>query len=585
VNPARRQAVSTLIMMAILLVFVVRLVFIQVIDAEALATSALDTRLRTVVITPPRGDIVDRNGVVLATSVDRYNITAHPKQVAEWVQSDGTTVVAQGPLDAALQLAPILGVPEAELAAALIQTDKSNVYLKKDVSRETLEQVAALQIAGLDHEPTTERIYPNGNLAGNVIGFMGGGAGTSDTGLSGIEFAYEAEMTGTPGEVTYERAAGNVVIPGTRRDETLAVAGGTVVTTIDRDIQWTTQNRIQQAIVETGAEWGIALVMNVKTGEIYALADTNTVDPTNPGASVDTDRGSRAVSAHFEPGSTSKLITAAAVLEEGLATPTSQYISPYLYTTPNNETFRDSHEHEDEKLTLTGIFVKSSNTGTIIAGEGLDSQTLYDYMSDFGFGEVPGIGLPGETAGILRDPGDWDGRTKYAMLFGQGVTVSAVHTADVYATVANDGMRVYPSIIKGIEYPDGTFEEVERPEPYRVVSSATSDQLMLMLEAVVNDGTGRLAQIPGYRVGGKTGTAQAADANGQLTSIVASFVGVAPADDPEIVVSIVLYNPKTSIWGGDVAAPVFKDVATFALQALRVPPSTGTPTLYPTTWE
>jgi len=325
--------------------------------------------------------------------------------------------------------------------------------------------------------------------------------------------------------------------------------------------------------------------MNVKTGEIYALADTNTVDPTDPGASVDTDRGSRAVSAHFEPGSTSKLITAAAVLEEGIATPTSQYISPYLYTTPNNETFRDSHEHEDEKLTLTGIFVKSSNTGTIITGEALDSQVLYDYMRDFGFGEVPGIGLPGETAGILREPQDWDGRTKYAVLFGQGVTVSAVHTADVYATVANDGMRVYPTIIKGIEYPDGTFVPVERPESYRVISSKTSDELMLMLESVVNDGTGRLAQIPGYRVGGKTGTAQAADANGELTSIVASFVGVAPADDPEIVVSIILYNPKTSIWGGDVAAPVFKDVTTFALQALRVPPSTGTPTLYPTTWE
>src|SRR5690606_4618862 len=330
---------------------------------------------------------------------------------------------------------------------------------------------------------------------------------------------------------------------------------------------------------------GVVVVSDAKTGEILALADSYSVDPNNPGATPAHNRGSHAVSDVFEPGSTAKVITMAAALEEGVATPESRYVAPYQYTTENNQTFRDSHEHADQKLTLAGILVSSSNTGTIQVGQQLSDEVRYDYMRAFGLGEPTGVGLPGESAGILHPWEKWDGRTKYATMYGQGVSATALQTAQVYQIIANGGVRVQPTVIKSFIGPDGTVTEPERSAPQRVISEDTAKQLMLMLESVTQEGTGRLARIDGYRVAGKTGTAQAADGQGGLTSIVSSFVGIAPADDPRIVVTVILYDPKSSIWGGDVAAPVFHVVATFALQSLRVPPSGSTETMYPTTWE
>jgi cell division protein FtsI (penicillin-binding protein 3) len=575
----------TVIVLALLAVFSLRLIQIQAIDAQNLAEQALAKRLVTSEIAVPRADILDRDGVVLATSVDRYHIVVNQVSLATWQRTANGQEIASGPEDAAAILAPILGVDEASLATALTG-DSTRVYLAKNVSPDTWGLVHDERITGIDAEPTSERIYPNNEVGGNVVGFVGGSADASGTtGLAGLEYEYQDELLGTSGYLTYERGGGGVVIPTGVRAETPAVPGLDVVTTIDRDLQWQVQERIDQAVSDTGSEWGAVIVMDVHTGELYVLADSSTVDPNHPGLSTEDDRGSRAVSAVFEPGSTGKIITMAALIEEGLATPTDQYFAPYSYTAASGQTFHDSHEHSTQRLTLTGILANSSNTGTIQAGESLTPQQRYDYLSAFGLGEATGVGLPGESAGILHEVSDWDKRTQDAVLFGQGVSVTALQTAQVYATIANGGILVHPSVVKGLFDASGSLVPVSaETEPQRVISERTASELMLMLESVVDTGTGRPAQVAGYRIAGKTGTAQAADGEGGMTSVVASFVGIAPADDPRIVVSVILYNPQGDIWGGAIAAPVFADVTSDALRSLGVPPSGATEALYPSTW-
>jgi cell division protein FtsI (penicillin-binding protein 3) len=585
-NPLLRQRVVTLMMFAVLVLFAGQLVMIQGVQASELSAQALEQRLVTTTISSDRADIVDRNGVVLATSVSRYHVTVNQQLVAEFRRTESGQVVAEGPLDAARILAPILDLSESSLAA-MLTGDKSFAYVAKSVTPETWELVRAENILGISYEPSTERLYPNHTIAGNIVGFVGGKEDRvgNNWGLAGIEAMFEDELLGTPGSITYERGLHGHVIPTGVRDEQPAVPGSDVVLTIDRDIQWYVQQQLDEALRTTGARRGTIVITDVTTGEVIALADSATVDPNSPGASDPADRGSRAISNVFEPGSTSKVITMAAVLEEGIATPTSRYVAPYEYTTANNETFRDSHEHPDQKLTLAGVLVTSSNTGTIQIGQQLTEKQRYDYMTAFGFGERTHVGLPGESPGILHPYDKWDGRSKYAVLYGQAVSVTALQTNQVYATIANGGVMPPSTVVKGFRHPDGTFTPREVGEPTRVISEETADSLMLMLEQVTEEGTGRLARIDGYRVAGKTGTAQADDGKGGLTSIVSSFVGVAPADDPRIVVSVILYDPKSSIWGGEVAAPVFRDVTTFTLQALRVPPSGPREEFYPTTWE
>ncbi|WP_296664466.1 penicillin-binding protein 2 [Demequina sp.] len=586
-DPRTRQRIISMALLAVLLVFAGRLVFIQGVRSSVLSSEALSQRLVTKEITVPRADIVDRNGVVLATSVQRYNVGVNQQKIADFRRTESGVVVAEGVAGAASILAPILGIDEAELGATMVG-DSTFRYVAKDVSPETWDLIAAEKIPGIEPEQIEKRVYPNGDLAGNVVGFTGGAeSGTGFAGLAGAEAAYEGELVGASGSMTYERdTSGAFVIPTGVREETAAVPGADVVLTIDRDIQWFTQQRVAEALAQTGASRATVVVEDSTTGEILALVDSGSVDPNDPGDTDAVDRGSRAVSTVFEPGSTAKVVTMAAALEEGVATPASEFVAPFRYTTPNNQTFRDSHEHPDEKLTLAGILAQSSNTGTVQVGELLTAEQRWKYLDAFGFGAPTGVGLPGEAAGILHDYQNWDGRTTWAVTYGQGLAVTALQTTQVYATVANGGVRLQPTVVKGFRQEDGTFVARETVESERVISERTASQLMTMLEDVTQEGgTGVLAKIDGYRVAGKTGTAQATGPDGRLSSIVASFVGIAPADDPRIVVSVVMYDPKTTIWGGTTAAPVFKDVATFALQALRVPPSTSEPTLYPTTWE
>lgn len=559
-----------------------RLVYLQVLAGPQIAAAAHAARLTSVEIPADRGAILDTDGVALAESVERWDVVANPLQIAQSPTMTTAKVAEQAEV-----LAGLLGQPAAEIGARLVATDEDGdprqwVLLARGVVPDVRTRVLEAGLVGISTERTTERVYPSGRTAGNLLGFVG----ADGKGQAGLEMTYDELLSGTPGEMTYERGALGQRIPGGERSEEPAVDGHDLVLTIQRDLQYASQVAIDAKVAESGAQWGAVEIVNARTGEILALADSGSVDPNDPGATPAERRGSRAVEVVYEPGSTAKVVAMAAVLEEGVASPTDRFVVPDTYDLPNigSKPFKDSHPHPDLNLTLAGILAQSSNTGTVMVGKELPRQVRHDYLRRFGFGERTGVGLPAESAGLLADAEDWDGRSEYAVLFGQAVSVTTLQATQVFQTVANGGVRVQPHLVKGTVDPDGDFQPVELAEPRRVISEETAQTLMTMLEGAVAEGTGKAAQVPGYRVAGKTGTAQAFEAGGTVKH-VASFIGVAPADDPRIVVNVVLYDPKTSIYGGDVAAPVFSEVAEHALRQLGVPPSSSEPTLFPTTWQ
>ncbi|HWS57650.1 MAG TPA: penicillin-binding protein 2, partial [Actinotalea sp.] len=568
-HPHRRQTVLLVVVLLVLLAFVARLVYVQGLDSAALAAEAYDKRLLTVEIPADRGDILDAAGVVLATSVERYDLVVNQKQVAQW--KDGVDAV----VDAAALLAPLLGTPAPELGARLLGDDPY-VVIAHDLAPDVYRQVMDLGIAGLSGERTTERLYPAGTTAGNIVGFVGG----EGFGRAGLEQAYDDVLAGVAGSETYEQGARGQRIPTGDDDLVPASDGRDVQLTIDRDLQYMAQAAVDEAVRTHGAEWGTVEVFDVTTGAILALADSGTVDPNDPADA----NPSRAAAVMYEPGSTAKVVAMAAILEQGIATPTSPFVVPDQYAMPNGEVFKDSHPHAPLNLTLTGILSESSNTGTVMVGQNVPRQVRHDYLAAFGLGSLTGIGLPGETAGLLYPADTWDGRGEFAVLFGQAISVTTLQATQVFATLANGGVRVAPRIVAAVEDETGAMVPTEAVAPVRVVGEETADTIVSMLESAVVDGTGGNAAVPGYRIAGKTGTSQAFEGNGVVKN-VASFVGIAPADDPRIVVNVALYDPKTSIYGGAVAAPVFSEVAGYALQYLGVPPSGTTAELFPTTWQ
>ncbi len=576
-SPRRRQTIVLGLMLAVLAVFGVRLVTVQGLQGEAIARAALDQRLFTVAIPGDRGEIVDANGVVLATSVERYDIVVNQRLIG---QAMDTGVLDLADIsDDADELGALLGIPGPELGPRLLG-DRGYVFLAKGVEPETYRKVMELGVTGVTGERTTERIYPAGTTAGNIVGFVG----AEGEGLAGLEQTYDEQLRGTAGSRTYERGAAGQRIPTGQGEVVPAVPGRDVVLTIDSYLQYQVQSALDEQVRKTGARWGAVEVVDTRTGEILALADSHAVDPNDPGAVPATDRGSRASWAAYEPGSTAKVVTMAAILETGVASPTSQFVVPDVYEVPNGQSFKDSHPHPDLKLTLNGILAESSNTGTVMVGSQLPKQVRHDYLKKFGFGSPTSVGLPGEGSGILADADDWDGRSEYAVLFGQAVSVTTLQATQVFATIANGGVHVQPHLVRATVDADGVEHPNEDTETRRVISEETAQTLMTMLESAVRDGTGGNAEVPGYRIAGKTGTAQAFEGGGVVKN-VASFIGVAPADDPHIVVNVVLYDPKSSIYGGSVAAPVFSEVTGYALQHLGVPPSDTPPELFPITYE
>jgi cell division protein FtsI (penicillin-binding protein 3) len=567
----RRMAFLTALVVLALAVFGGRLVYVQGLRGSTIAEQARNARLTSITLLGGRGQITDADGNPLATSVERYDISVNQKLIALF-KGTATPAVPDGAAGVAATLAPLLGMNAAELGGTLVG-DRKFVYIRKGVLPEVAREIRKLGINGVNVDRVAERVYPNNTLAGNVIGFVN----SNGVGLAGLEASLDERLTGTAGSETYERGRKGQAIPGGYTEETPARQGDSVQLTIKSDVQWKAQSALDAQVAASGSDSGSLIVLDTKTGEIYALADSGSVDPNHPGEA--SGSLSSAVSDVFEPGSTGKVITMSAILENHVADPLSQWEVPYQYTTENNQTFKDSHEHGLLHLTTTGVLAESSNTGTVMIGQNLPVQTRYDYMAKFGFGAKTGIEMPGESNGILHPADEWDGRSKYAVLFGQAVSVTAIQATQVFATIANGGVRVQPHIIKGWTSPDGTYTPAAAPAKTQVVSPETAKTVLTMMQSVVDDGTGSSAAIPGYQVAGKTGTAQ-----NWSQGITASFIGVAPADDPRIAVAVILHNPKTSIYGGTVAAPVFSDVAGYTLSELGVAPSGTAGTLFPTTW-
>jgi cell division protein FtsI (penicillin-binding protein 3) len=556
-----------------------------VVQADELAAEGILSRMIHIEEPAERGDIVTQDGTILATDVPRYAIEANQEEIAKFVRKDSNgRVTHAGAAGAAELLASVLGRDETELSSALDGVDRW-VPLVDDAAPALWRKVSALEVRGIFGILYYERSYPAGAVAGNLIGYPFKGDGDTDrpTHFTGVELTQDDLLTGTPGARDIEVGGGGQPIPGGHSSGTPAEPGCDVVLTVDSDLQWEAQAAIDAKVEEEGADSGLVVVIDVKTGEILAIADSGTVNPLD--ARDAGQDGSKAVQDIFEPGSTGKVVSMAMVLESGEATPTTAYSVPWTATFGGQE-FKDHDSHAVASWTLNGILANSSNIGTLMAAQHIPDQTRYDYLTKFGFGSTTGVELPAENPGIVHVPGtlSWDGRTRNTILFGQGVAVNGLQAAGVYQIIANGGVAMPTHLIKSWKCADGRSGSTPRSQGTRVISEETAKTLVAMLESVVDDGTGGTAKITGYRVAGKTGTAEMIGASGASDYLVSSFIGVAPAEDPRIAVAVIVNDAKNSSWGATVAAPVFKKVASFALQRLDIPPSTTRPTEISTEW-
>ena len=574
-----RMRIGFVIMLAFLLVIAGKLVMIQGLDVGNMAEAAETQRTVVQKLPAVRGKIVDADGKVLAESILRYDITVSQinnamPEYKHWNQT--TKVMDTFSRDQGLQkVATVLGMPFEDVKKNATGTKDFN-YILRDVSPAVESQVAALGVPGIYSEAVTKRVYPMGAVGGPIVGFLG----SDGKPLAGIEQTMDAQLTGTDGTRTFQAGKNGIIIPTAPVKTVAAVDGQTVKLTINQDIQYYAQQAAQQQKQQYSAQWASITVVEVKTGKVIALADSDSYDPNNPGASDPKNIGSRTVTSMVEPGSTDKIITASAVIEEGLATPLSEFLVPPTLTI-DGQTFSDAFTHGTEQRTLAGIIADSMNTGTVMAGSRLSMQQRYDYLRKFGVGEKTGIELPGEGAGILADWQKWDGRQRYTVLFGQGVAQTSLQTAYVFQTVANDGVRLAPQIVDSFTAADGAVTKVPQAPGVTAVSPATAQSARDMLEGVVTMADYKVVGVPGYRVGGKTGTAEAPADNGVgFDGYTSSFIGMAPMDDPKYVVAITVQRPQGDIYG-ITQGVTFNQVMGQVLRTFDVPPSTTPPVMLP----
>ncbi|MFE0630254.1 peptidoglycan D,D-transpeptidase FtsI family protein [Streptomyces sp. NPDC058864] len=587
-RPRPRLRLVSFALTLVMLTFVIRLFQVQAVDAATYAAKAEVNRNVKVTLAAERGTITDRNGVDLATTVDAYDITADPMLFTpKYAKAE------DAPARAAELLAPIVDGDEKKIARQLANYPGSrNEIIARQQSPQVWNQIKDLQgaladradkgdgvnyLAGVFRLRHAKRVYPAGDLAAGVIGWVN----AAGAGGGGLESRLQKALAGKDGTVTYAQSGGRRV-PTASVQERAAEPGTNVELTLDRDIQWAAQRAITRQVRASDADRGYVIVQDTRTGQVLAMANAPGFDPNDLTRADPTALGNAALQDAYEPGSVSKLMSMAAVLDEGVAAPETHVTVPG--TLPRaDRVFHDDVDHGTWHLTLNGVLAKSSNIGTILAAEQLGknqkqaNRVLYSYLRKFGIGRPTGVGFPGETPGILARPDQWNASQQYTIPFGQGLSLNALQATSVYSTIANGGVRVEPSLVRGTTGPDGRFVPSPDPARTRVVSAKTARTLSTMLESVVGDeqGTGTKARIAGYRVAGKTGTANRVDPEtGTYSGYTASFMGFAPADDPRLTVSCVIQNPtRGSYFGGQICGPVFKRVMEFALKSLQVAPS------------
>src|SRR5947209_777887 len=552
---SRRRALVVAVFLCLWMAAVgARLTYLQTSQHEWLARRARAQQLDVEPQAAARGLILDRQGRELARSVSVDSFFADPREVTD---ADG----------AAAGLARVLKTDETSLAARLKEAKEKNrgfVWLARKVEEEQARAVEALKIKGVYSVEEQQRRYPNGALAAHVVGFVG----LDDKGLAGVEQVYDAALTGEPGRLVASADAKR------RAFESAGSApqdGRTIVLTIDQTVQYIVERELAAAVERTQAKSGAAVVLDPRTGEILALANAPTFDP-NDAAGVSADaRRNAALQNIYEPGSTFKVVAYSGSLEEKLIRPDDKIECPGTITVFG----RTVHDHARGTLTATEALAKSSNVAAIKLGLKLGNDRLYDYMRRFGFGSRTGVELPGETAGLVRPVSKWQPTSIGSVPIGQEVGVTPVQMAAAYASIANDGVRVAPHLVREVRDAEGRVVEQSRPESHRVVSAETARGLRGMLEMVTLKGQARAAQLEGYTAAGKTGTAQKVDPRTHAysqTTYVGSFVGFAPVENPAAVIIVVLDEPVGAHQGGAVAATVFSDIADQILPYLDVMP-------------
>lgn len=573
----RRIRALVAITFALFIVLILRLVDVQAVNASAISARATNELLNTSTLLAPRGTITDSRGIELARSVAAFTIVIDQTMITD-------------PAKAAEITAPILGMTREELIPLYTGTKRYQIILKNavpaiwrklqttltDYNTTVMKEKSGLsrRIVGFFSERSYVREYPAGKLASSLIGIIN----DAGEGAAGIEGSMNAKLAGTNGLYQYANGRGTI-IPGSANVKIAAKAGTGVQLTIDRDIQWIAQDAISEAVKKSNAKSGTVIVMDPKTGEIVAQASAPTFDPANRKTITLESLRNPAVQDVYEPGSTGKVITIAAGLDEKVVDPLTVFTIPGSYKT-GGRTFHDAERHGVERLTTAGILARSSNIGVIQIGARMSNSKFYDYLRKFGIGTSTGSGLLGESAGLLPPVQSWSNSTAPTVAFGQGYSVTALQATSVMATIANGGVRVTPTVVAGTIDPSGHYSPTNAQTRTRVISEESAASVRTMLESVVSEqGTAPAAAIPGYRVAGKTGTAQRADSTCHCyRGYTSSFIGYAPADAPKYVVSVVIQNPQGQHFGGVIAGPVFKKVMSFVLQSRHIAPTGGKPT-------
>ncbi len=535
-----------------------RVAQLQVFSGDRYRLKSLSQTVHTIPLTAQRGSIFDRDGRDLALSIELSSVYADP-------QTRGLDPVVY-----ASQLAPILHVSERTLRDRMSERKFEFVYLARRVSDHVVAQVRKLELLGVGFVPESARQYPAGVLAGSLVGDVGGEVHGITHGLSGLEALYERMLRGKPGELRIEKDQQGIAIPNTAKDEIEARRGTDIVLTLDEPLQWQTEQSLMDEVTATGAKGGMAVVVDVTTGDVLALASIDGATPKVPAHPSGPNEATRPLMDLFEPGSTNKLITLSTAIENGFVGPDTLIDVPSVLQI-GHTTFKDVDVHGDVRMSVTDILRQSSNIGTIKIAEHMSKEQLAEALRSFGLGARTGVDFPGQPSGLLLDPDHYYDTGLASTAIGYGVAVTGMQMLDAYVTIANDGVTRPPHLLAAEIDPKGVRHAADVIPGRRVVSSQTASTMTGMLTDVVSHGTGACAAVPGYTIAGKTGTARKAVNGGYSTGTMASFIGYAPAAHPKLATLVVLDEPASQ-YGGTAAAPVFADVMQFALTRNNVAP-------------
>jgi len=565
-SPRRRLILALIVIGAVLLGLIGRVAYLQTTEADNLRSAATDQWTRSVSLPAQRGTVFDRHGAELAMSVPAVTVSINPKLIEN---GPATVQVLDDLLDLSDDKA-------AELLAEIESKDRGFVFVRRQADADIGDELASMRLAGVNVDRESRREMPGGDTGRSVIGRTN----IDGVGISGLELQYDDVLTGTGGEMRREVAPGGRSIPGSETVTAQPVAGDDLVLTLDRSVQFSTEQVLLEQVASIGAKGATAIAMDTDTGEIYSMASVRRDDETG---SYEVTSGNFAAVDAYEPGSVAKVITISSALSEGLVTPETSYVVPWRKQY-YDDLLKDSHEHPDEVMSVSQILTESSNIGTIFVQQEMGRERHREYMAAFGLGSSTALDFPGESPGILKEAEDLWGSERVTVAYGQGVSSTSLQLVAAVNTIANRGTYIAPKLVKATVGPDGTVAETDPSETRQVVSDQAAIQTTEMMRNVVCSGTATRAQVEGLSVAGKTGTAFKAADNGTYYDedgnriYYASFVGFFPAEDPQVTVLVSVDEPPAGTndrFGGTAAAPVFAELAPTLIHELGIVPTPG----------